>query len=126
MAKFKIELLSGASAADRDRADQLCGSLDALWPLLIERMEEELSKLLEVDRRTLLAQVQVLGAEEVTHRALSAVLSHAAERLGPRNARITFALHREDSTTESRGCKASVDRMRRLLQEEVEGVVNPI
>jgi hypothetical protein len=123
MSKFNIELLPGASDGDRERAFQLCCSLDALLPVLVLRMEEELGVLLSADRRNLLAQVQTLGAEEVALRALAAVLTNAAERIGPRNARITFALHREDSTTDSRGCKASVDRMRRLLHE---GVVTPV
>ena len=125
MAKFKIELLPGASHADHDRAALLCRSMDALWPALVERMEDELSKLMDVDRRMLLAQVQTLGAEEVAARALCAVLTNAGERIGPKNARITFALNRGDSTTHSRGCKAAVDRMRRLLHEE-EGVDTPV
>lgn len=119
MGKFKIDLLPGASATDQRCAEHLCEVLERQLEETTRRMQRQLAKLLESDRRQLLQQVKSIGEEEVAHRLLAAVSANAGERLGPPRARLNYTLNREDSSTESRNCKANIDRLRKMLAETV-------
>ena len=118
MPRFNIDLMSGASEGDRRRAEHLCDVLTRIWPTIARDLEQNIATLINDDRGHLLKEVAVNGAEEVGYRVLCAVFANAAEKSGPQLSKLSFTLHKSDSTLAARNCKAQVDRMRKLLQEE--------